>query len=280
MQKTDRRVQWILYNTIVNHLRAGDFSFWDFNYGLGTNLFMLNLADPFLMLLYAAGVVFGPEHLPFYLVYYQIIKMLLAGWVCYRYLSCFPLSERVKGLCALIYAFCGYLLVWGQHYQFSTAVIFYPLILWMVEKELRNWRWGFGLALACAVSVFSSLYLSYMTLLASGIYVCFRILWMQERSLRDGVLCLLKTAGFMLLGYAAWQVSLQQLPGQRGRLDGKQQLLRGAQCVLYGSLDPTGISVCRRLSQAAGLQAEKSHSGGRGDSGAFPAGNPAWKRGL
>ena len=238
MQKTDRRVQWILclailagclyifhtylfgqelfvfgddgsdtqeqylmqYNTIVNHLRAGDFSFWDFNYGLGTNLFMLNLADPFLMLLYAAGVVFGPEHLPFYLVYYQIIKMLLAGWVCYRYLSCFPLSERVKGLCALIYAFCGYLLVWGQHYQFSTAVIFYPLILWMVEKELRNWRWGFGLALACAVSVFSSLYLSYMTLLASGIYVCFRILWMQERSLRDGVLCLLKTAGFMLLG--------------------------------------------------------------------------------
>lgn len=238
MQKTDRRLQWILclailagclyifhtylfgqelfvfgddgsdtqeqylmqYNTIVNHIRAGDFCFWDFHYGLGTNLFMLNLADPFLMLLYAAGVVFGPEHLPFYLVYYHIIKILLAGWICYRYLSCFPLSERVKGLCALIYAFSGYLLVWGQHYQFSTAVIFYPLILWMIEKELRNWRWGLGLTLACGVSVLSSLYLSYMTLLAAGIYVCFRILWIEKKGIREGVCCLFKTAGFMLLG--------------------------------------------------------------------------------
>lgn len=238
MQKTDRRVQWILilamlagclyifhtylfgadlfvfgdngsdtkeqylmqYNTIVNHLRAGDFSFWDFNYGLGTNLFMLNLADPFLMLLYGAGALFGAEYLPYYLVYYHILKILLAGWICYRYLSCFPLSERVKGLCALIYAFCGYLLVWGQHYQFSTAVIFYPLVLWMAEKTLKNWRWGFGLSLACALSVFSSLYLSYMTLLASGIYVCFRVLWMEEGGVKKGVVRLFVTAGFMLLG--------------------------------------------------------------------------------
>ena len=144
---SDTKEQYLMqYNTIVNHLRAGDFSFWDFNYGLGTNLFMLNLTDPFLMLLYGAGVLFGPEHLPFYLVYYHIVKVLAAGWVCYRFLSCFPFMERVKGLCALIYAFSGYMMVWGQHYQFSTPLILYPLILWMIEKALKHARWGLGLS--------------------------------------------------------------------------------------------------------------------------------------
>lgn len=206
---SDTKEQYLMqYNTIVNHLRAGDFSFWDFNYGLGTNLFMLNLTDPFLMLLYGAGVLFGPEHLPFYLVYYHIVKVLAAGWVCYRFLSCFPLTERVKGLCALIYAFSGYMMVWGQHYQFSTPLILYPLILWMIEKALKHARWGLGLTLSCAVSVLSSLYLSYMTLLASGIYVCMRILWTEEKGWKEGLCRLLRTAGFMLLGVGLGCVTL------------------------------------------------------------------------
>lgn len=197
---SDTKEQYLMqYNTIVNHIRAGDFSFWDFHYGLGTNLFMLNLADPFLMLLYGAGVLFGPEYLPFYLIYYHIVKILLAGLMCYHFLSCFVLSERVKGLMALIYAFSGYLMVWGQHYQFSTAVIFYPLILCLAEKTLRDWKKGIWLALACWISVCSSLYLSYMTLLAAGIYVVFRVFWIEE-SFGSGLRLLLRTGAFMLLG--------------------------------------------------------------------------------
>ena len=40
------------YASIVNHLRAGTFSLWDFTNGMGTNMFLLSLFDPSLILLY------------------------------------------------------------------------------------------------------------------------------------------------------------------------------------------------------------------------------------
>ncbi len=75
------------YNTIINHIREGTFSFWDFNNGFGTNMFNLNMFDPALILVYALGVLFGPEHIAWYLVYMQIGQITLAGLVFYHYLS-------------------------------------------------------------------------------------------------------------------------------------------------------------------------------------------------
>ena len=49
---SDTWQQYIMnYTSIVNHLRDGSFSLWDFNNGLGINQFNFNLFDPFLMLL-------------------------------------------------------------------------------------------------------------------------------------------------------------------------------------------------------------------------------------
>ena len=45
------------YQTIINHVRDGNLSFWDFNNGFGTNLFQLNLFDPTLDLLYLTGIL-------------------------------------------------------------------------------------------------------------------------------------------------------------------------------------------------------------------------------
>ncbi len=60
------------YATIVN-LREGNFSLWDFNNGFGTSMFNLNLFDPSLMVLYALGVILGPAHMLFFLVWYSIL---------------------------------------------------------------------------------------------------------------------------------------------------------------------------------------------------------------
>ena len=61
---SDTWQQYIMnYTSIVNHLRDGSFSLWDFNNGLGINQFNFNLFDPFLMLLYGVGVVLGPAHM-------------------------------------------------------------------------------------------------------------------------------------------------------------------------------------------------------------------------
>ena len=34
------------YHSVVNHIRDGNVSFWDFNNGFGVNMFQMNLFDP------------------------------------------------------------------------------------------------------------------------------------------------------------------------------------------------------------------------------------------
>lgn len=136
------------YASIVNHLRAGNFSLWDFTNGMGTNMFSLSLFDPSLILLYLIGVVLGPAHMLFYLVWLQVLKVLAAGWVFYLFLSEFTYSRQAKFLAAFAYGMNGYLMVWGQHYQFGMVTIYLPLILLFEEKFLRGEK-GKGFFRSC-----------------------------------------------------------------------------------------------------------------------------------
>ena len=132
------------YASIVNHLRAGTFSLWDFTNGMGTNMFLLSLFDPSLILLYVIGVILGAAHMLFYLVWIQILKILVAGFVFYLFLSEFNYSRPAKFLAAFAYGLSGYLMIWGQHYQFGMVTIYLPLILLFEEKFFRGKR-GKGL---------------------------------------------------------------------------------------------------------------------------------------
>ena len=61
---TDGKDQYIMwYNGIVNSLRDGNFSPWDFRNGFGMNTMGHHLTEPFLIPIYILGVIFGPEHI-------------------------------------------------------------------------------------------------------------------------------------------------------------------------------------------------------------------------
>ena len=206
---SDTKQQYLMqYNTIVNHLRNGSFSLWDFNNGFGVNMFGLNLTDPFLMVLYLLGVVFGPEHLASYLVYFQIFKILLAGIAVYYYLSCFSLSEYAKLIAGFMYAFSGFMVVWGQHYQFATVVVFFPLLLLCIEKTLVCKKYKLILAAVSGIIVFGSLYWGYMCLLGGGIYLCFRLIQLNGWKLKEKIMLLFSDGCFMLLGVGMGAINL------------------------------------------------------------------------
>ena len=95
------------YQTIINHLQEGSFSLWDFNNGFGINMFSLNMFDPFLLLLYLFGTLFGADKIYGMLIFLQILRIVLAGLSLYGFLSCFALSEKSKLLSA--YAYLGML---------------------------------------------------------------------------------------------------------------------------------------------------------------------------
>lgn len=188
------------YASIVNHLRAGNFSLWDFTNGMGTNMFSLSLFDPSLILLYFIGVVLGPAHMLFYLVWLQILKVLVAGWVFYLFLSEFTYSRQARFLAAFAYGLNGYLMVWGQHYQFGMVTIYLPLILLFEEKFLRGEK-GKGLfPVAVFLSGIYSVYFSYMSLIAAGFYLLFRIAMEEELNWKQRLRKFLSGCGQMILG--------------------------------------------------------------------------------
>ena len=168
------------YADIVNHLRDGNFSFWDFTNGIGTNLFTMLQADLSLILICLIGVVLGPAHMLYYLVVLQILKIMAAGWIFYWFLSEFKYSRQSRFLASFVYGLNGYLLVWGQHYQFGMVVVYLPLILLFEEKFIRREKGCALFPVTVFLSGIYSVYLSYMTLIGAGFYLIFRLVMAAE----------------------------------------------------------------------------------------------------
>lgn len=177
----DTQQQYIMqFNSIVNHIRDGNLSVWDFTNGFGTSMLQLNLFDPSLMILYLAGVIFGPALMPYLLIYLHIGKMILAGIACYQFLTCFSFSDKAKLLASYLYAFNGFLIVWGQHYQFSMIAVYLPLFLYLLEKSLHRDRFSPSISLITTCIIIYSYYTGYMTMLTGGIYLIIRLFFMED----------------------------------------------------------------------------------------------------
>lgn len=198
---SDTWQQYIMnYTSIVNHLRDGSFALWDFTNGVGVNVFNFNLFDPFLMLLYGLGVVLGPAHMLIYINSIQILKLLLAGLAFYWFLCQFSFSGQAKVVAAYAYAFNGFLMVWGQHYQFGTAAVYLPLLLLFCEKFIRRKRGRALFPVMVFLCGIYSVYFTYMCLAATGLYLLFRILMLEDMSGKERLRRFFAGCGMMLLG--------------------------------------------------------------------------------
>lgn len=227
---SDTRDQYVLwFNSLANHLKAGNFSLWDFCNGLGSSMFQINLFYPLLVPVYLLGMLTGPEHIAGFMVYFQIAQILLAGTNCYFFLSETGSSERSKLAASFIYAFNGYLMVWGQHYQLGYAAVFLPLLLMFVERSLRKRRAALGAAAVSGLIVLSGFYLGYMCMLGGGIYVVFRVLLYEDAKWKKKWKDFFAVGASMALGVLMGAVNL--LPaaafqvGSSGRLQSELTLV-------------------------------------------------------
>ena len=164
-----------LYAAISRKIASGDLNLWSGTIGLGTGIFMLNPTNPVLAVVYLLGAAFGTGIIPQIMIFFYIAEIFAAGILAYLYLSTFAFGEIPKLLAAYMYAFSGYMIVWGQHYQFAIVPALLMLELLMAERCLKRRRWA-GLVLSTALTVVSSMYIAYMILLFTGIYVMLRLL--------------------------------------------------------------------------------------------------------
>ncbi len=181
---SDTKEQYMMwYEGIVNMIRSGGINAWDFHNGMGASIYNLNLFNPFLWTVYLVGTVFGPETMSGCMVYLLIVEILLAAQTCYLMLSCRTYSENAKLFASFMYAFSGYLLVWGQHYSLGGILALLPLLLMFVEQSMQRRLPLLGVSGMMGLIILNGYYQGYMTALGIGIYVTIRTLLYNEEKL-------------------------------------------------------------------------------------------------
>ena len=162
------------YMNCVRRISEGSFSIWNWDYGLGTSLInnISQTLDPFGLFVILGGVVFGIGKVKRLLVVAQILKIILSALLCRYFLKLFHVSERAACIGGYLYAFNGYLMLWGQHYLLGTICIYLLLILIFLEKLIQEFkvRYVMGLGISVAASIIYSYYNTY------GVAVCWHLL--------------------------------------------------------------------------------------------------------
>lgn len=168
------------YMNCVRRIQEGTFGIWNWDYGLGTSL-MNNISqtlDPFGLFVILGGVIGGISKVRRLLVVAQILKIVLSALLCRYFLKMFHVSEKAACVGGYLYAFNGYLMLWGQHYLLGTICVYQIIILIFLEKLLREVKVKYiaGLGVAVAASTLYSYYNTYMALAFAAIYCVLRLI--------------------------------------------------------------------------------------------------------
>lgn len=167
------------YVDLINSIRDGSFSWWNFNFGLGASYFISQtwLFDPFNIILIAGCLLFGDVALPAMLLLALALKIAIAAFVFNLYLSFFVKKPLARIVGSIFYCMSGFMVLWGSHYWFANTLVFLALILLCLEMNLekRSYTRTALLIVVVALTLIWSIYISFKILVFSVLYVIFRL---------------------------------------------------------------------------------------------------------
>lgn len=123
---------WLV--NVSEHIKNYGIATWSFSQGLGQNIFPLSLNDLFFNVL----MVLGKDKIANGIGYAEVTKVILSGFIFYKYLQQLKLSNFTAGIFAFLYAFSGYIILGGCWSIFSTETMYAALILFGFERWLNN----------------------------------------------------------------------------------------------------------------------------------------------
>lgn len=173
-----KNVYYPFFVSIARKIEQGDFSLWDFSYGTGVNI-LTRQADVGSIFTYLTCAL-GRRGIKYALVWVHVFKIFISGYLCYFYLNSFKFTTISKVMVSYIYAFNGFMILWGQHYFLGTASICIILMLWSIELSFKSPKGYICLALSTFMVMCTSYYFAYMILLFSAVYVLFRLCYIYS----------------------------------------------------------------------------------------------------
>jgi len=172
---------------------------WTFNMGMGQNLLSFSAYDPFDYLLYP----FGKEKMIYLIGYKELLKIFLSGFLFFRYLKLLNLSNYVSIVGALVFSFCGYMIVGSGWYLFSFEVFIAALLLWSFEMLFQKNKW-YWFALPIFLIGISRPFNFWTYALFLSLYILFRLYQTREKfEIKPAALLFAKIIGVSLLGLGA-----------------------------------------------------------------------------
>lgn len=172
------------YYNMLDAIRSGTLDFWNHEYGLGVSFMSYQswTLDPFNCVLIPLGLLLGNERLAFSLVMVQSLKVVLIAFMADHLLTYFCETPLARMLGALLCAFSGYIMLWGQHYWLGTVFVMatlMPLLLELLMERSTPLRF-LGLAAGTALSIMSSVYSGFMVMLFATAYALLRAAYVAK----------------------------------------------------------------------------------------------------
>ncbi|MFH1005543.1 MAG: YfhO family protein [Bacteroidota bacterium] len=234
---------------ISSYLRSEGIPQWSFNQGMGQNIFFTpsGISDPFCWLLY----LLGSESLPYGIGYMEFFKVLTGGIFFYLYIRILGFTFYSSVIGALLFSFCGYMILGGTWSMFSSEAVGAALLLFAFEKfyKKKSWAW---LPIAVTYLIILQPFHIYLYGLLLGVYAIVRFVNQEKFAIKTFSLFIFKISLCCLLGAGISSVFLfssllQILESPRGGGDVSYLHFLSSQPIFQSADKLNNISAIMRL---------------------------------
>ncbi|MFF2091711.1 YfhO family protein [Paenibacillus sp. NPDC058174] len=188
---------WPFIYDLNTKIKQGDAPFWSHNMGIGINYYSSNvfIGDPFVYLY----MLLDPDYIVYAFGLIMVVKILLSAVFFYLFTRKMGLSSLPSIITSFIYAFNGYIILWGQHYQFVNVMLYAPLLLLGFERLLKDKK-GLLITLAVMLLALNSYYFLYIISIFFLIYAVMRYLVVNRFSIKEFSKAFIKAFSYYTLG--------------------------------------------------------------------------------
>lgn len=166
-------INYPLYQLFSDVFHGKGYEDYFLNVGLGMDMssYLYNYLNPvnLLVVLLPAGLI------PWSVLLATFIRLQVIGHFGYRLFYKWTGHMQGSFCAALLWTFSSYMMLWGQHYGFSTAMMMFTVFMYLVHlfvddrEKSRNWL----LVLWVTLMLFTSYYFLYMSGIIGAMYVVF-----------------------------------------------------------------------------------------------------------
>lgn len=210
---------------------------WSFQQGMGQNMFPFYVSDFFSNFV----TFFDKSQIPYWLVFMELIKIVLSGFVFFKFLKQLQVTSFAAFITALMYSFSGYMILGGCWTVFSTEALYAAVILYGFERWLQQGKFFWLVIGITLMALLQPFFLFMYTLLLAG-YAIVRYYDVREKDTKKLLLFVAKTVGVATVAVliSSWQLFADLLQySESPRVGGEASFFAKLQKQpLFGFADP------------------------------------------